>query len=694
MKKRILTLLITFSLLLSCCVIVSSAENTLPFTDVKAGKWYYDAVVTVYNEGIMEGMREGIFAPSEDMTRAQLVTILARLASADTTGCADSLTFKDTKKSAWYADAVGWAVSAGLVTGYTDNTFRPNAKVLRQELAVLFARFLTANYITLPEIDNPATFADSEKIPKWAAEGVDVMRRCGIVSGDEKGNFNPEKSASRAEIAVMITRYLAALETAVDPMYDKFDNISKLVEREMGKILLKYYNYQRVTDYGFENSISDQLLPQMGLSTDVYEMVSTKAALNEINESTVNSVMFGYDDSKEPVFFISAPVFIRNKLTGEVTETKRMGFTLKRLKSPEIDPDDFDKFMDRDVYAEMISKSLTQTGNIARFAKVFEKAAKGEPITVGFIGGSITQGAISGAQRQNCWARVTTQWIEKQFPDTEVTYVNAGIGGTPSDYGNFRAETHLFSHEPDIVFIEFSVNDDPDNTLQHETYEALVRRSLNLENSPAVALVISVLASDKAVSNAMEYAEYYDLPVVNANTGVYYAIDAGEFSFQEYAPDGCHPYEWGHRVMADMMINMMKNIVSLAETATEDELTIQPVPDSPITECNYDNLLYTDAEELAKGENTWELVDVTEGDYKGRKALVGEAGDTLKFTLNAKNAVLLINGSDISVSINESPASIEKYSNFIIIRKGDSTAELNIEITANSEVTLYGVCYN
>ena len=694
MKKRILTLLITFSLLLSCCVIVSSEEDTLPFTDVKAGKWYYDAVVTVYNEGIMEGMREGIFAPSEDMTRAQLVTILARLASADTSGCAAGLTFKDTKKSAWYADAVGWAVSAGLVTGYPDNTFKPNDKVLRQELAVLFARFLTANYITLPEIDNPATFADAGKIPKWAAEGVDVMRRCGIVSGDEKGNFNPNKSASRAEIAVMITRYLAALDNAVDPMFAKFDNINSLVKEEMRKILLTYYNYQRVCDYGFENSISEQLLPQMGLSTDVYEMVSTKEALYDINESTVNSVMFGFDDSIEPVFLKSAPRFIRNKLTGEVTETKRLSFIVKRLKSPEIDPDDFDKYMNRDVYDEMISKSLEKTGNIARFAKVFEKAAKGEPITVGFIGGSITQGAISGAQRQNCWARVTTQWIQKQFPNTEVTYVNAGIGGTPSDYGNFRAESHLFSYEPDIIFIEFSVNDNPNDALHHETYEALVRRSLNLENSPAVAIVLSAPASGKAFSNAMEFAGYYDIPVVNVTPGINYAIDAGEISFKEYAPDTIHPYEWGHRVMADMMINMMKNIISLAETAAEDELTIQPVPDSPITECNYDNLLYTDAEELAKGENTWELVDVTEGAYKGRKALVGEAGDTLKFTLNAKNVILLINGSDISVSINGSPALIEKYSNFIIIRKGDSTAELNIEITANSEVTLYGVSYN
>lgn len=694
MQKNFLTLLITFSLLLSCFVIVSNAENTLPFTDVKAGNWYYDAVVTVYNEGIMEGMREGIFAPSEDMTRAQLVTILARLASADTSGCAAGLTFKDTKKSAWYADAVGWAVSAGLVTGYTDNTFKPNDKVLRQELAVLFARFLTANNITLPEIDNPATFADAAKIPSWAADGVEVMRLCGIVSGDEKGNFNPKKSASRAEIAVMITRYLAALDNAVDPMFAKFDNINSLVKKEMGKVLLTYYNYQRVCDYGFDNSISEQLLPQMGLSTDVYEMVSTKEALFIINETTAYSVMAGGDESAEPVFIKSAPIFIRNKLTGEVTETKRLSFTVKRLKSPEIDPDDFDKYMNRDVYDEMISKSLEKTGNIARFAKVFEKAANGEPITVGFIGGSITQGAISGAQRQNCWARVTTQWIQKQFPNTDVTYVNAGIGGTPSDYGNFRAESHLFSYEPDIIFIEFSVNDNPDGALHHETYEALVRRSLNLENSPAVAIVLSAPASGKAFSNAMEFAEYYDIPVVNVTPGINYAIDAGEISFKEYAPDTIHPYEWGHRVMADMMINMMKNIISLAETATEDELTIQPVPDSPITECNYDNLLYTDAEELAKGENTWELVDVTEGAYKGRKALVGEAGDTLKFTLNAKNVILLINGSDISVSINGSPALIEKYSNFIIIRKGDSTAELNIEITANSEVTLYGVSYN
>ena len=316
MKKSILTVLLALSLLLSCCVIVSSTENTLPFTDVKAGKWYYDAVVTVYNEGIMEGMREGIFAPSEDMTRAQLVTILSRLSYADTSGCAAGLTFKDTKKSAWYADAVGWAVSEGLVTGYTDNTFRPNAKVLRQELAVLLARFLAAKSITLPEIDDPATFADAAAIPAWAADGVDVMRRCGIVYGDEKGNFNPNKSASRAEIAAIITRMPRVEDPEIfnDVMDERLANAKDYFQKaESGDPL-----------FVFTNAISEEIfafriLVALQLNTATYSVEFENA---DDFFATLESSSYASLKNGEQMTFDGAKLqlHIKNNVTNEQTE--------------------------------------------------------------------------------------------------------------------------------------------------------------------------------------------------------------------------------------------------------------------------------------------------------------------------------------------------------------------------------------
>ena len=699
MKKRILSLIITFSFLLSTFVIVSGAD-TLPFSDVKSGKWYSDAVANVYAAGIMEGKSEGVFAPFENMTRAQLVTILSRLANADTSGCAETLTFKDTKKSAWYADAVGWSVSAGLVNGYDDNTFRPNAQVLRQELAVLFARFLTANSIVLPNVETPVTFTDAKKIPSWAAEGVEVMRLTGIVGGDDKGNFNPKKSANRAEIAVMLTRYLAALENAVDPMHEKFENINSLVKKEMGKVLIELYLYERFTDYGYANSVSEQLLPQMGLSTDVYEMVSTKDVMLAINESTVHSVMAGGDETTEPVFLKAAPFYIRNKITGEVTETKSIGLLIKRIKSIHIEPEDFDIYMDLDVYEEMKDISLVSTGNIARFAKAFAKAEKGESITVGYIGGSVTQGAYSGAQRQNSYAHVTHEWLENRFPNSDVKYVNAGIGGTPSDYGNFRADPHLLNYDPDIVFIEFSGNDDIENTLHSESYEALIRRCLNDDNAPAVAIIVSIVGipqNDKPFKQAEEFADYYNLPIVNVDYAMNLGIEKGEFTYNEFTPDASHPFEWGHRVMADMIINLFEHILTQMKTATDTELAIPEIPADTITSCRFDILEYIDIDDFTdEQKKDWDIVEVTDQGtpYKGTMLLSGTAGDKLSFTIEAKNLILLSQDFTGDITVNGNTVSVADVWKYEMIYSSDTVTTLTVEITATADSVINGFSYN
>jgi len=700
MKLKILSLLTVLALLFSAFIVTSSAAEKLPFGDIKKAKWYTDAVITVFEKGIMQGKSDGIFAPFDNMTRAELVTILSRLANADTAGLGKTLTFKDTKKNAWYADAVGWSVSAGLVNGYNDNTFRPNDQVLRQELAVLFARFLTANDIVLPSVDNPNNFTDAKKIPSWAAEGVETMRLTGIVGGDENGNFNPKKSANRAEIAIILTRYLAALEKAVDPMHAKFADINNLVEKSMNKILIKLYNYERFTDYGYSNSVSEQLLPQMGLSTDVYEMVSTKDILLNINESTVHSVMAGGDDVTEPFFIKLAPFFIRNKVTGEVTETKNLGFNIRRLKSVPIDPEDFDVYMDRTVYEEMKDVSLVSEGNISRLAKAFTKAEKGQSITVGYIGGSVTQGAYSGAQRQHSYAHVTHEWLEKRFPDSDVKYVNAGIGGTPSDYGNFRAEPHLLSYDPDIVFIEFSGNDDIGNALHRESYEALVRRCLNDENAPAVVILVSIVsipANDTPFKQAEEFANYYGLPIVNVDYAMNLGIEKGEFTYNEFTPDASHPYEWGHRVMADMIINLFEHVLTRMENATDADLTITDVPSKAITPCRYGDLKYMDHGDFTdEQKKDWDLVEVTDSGnpYNGTKLLSGTAGDKLSFTIEAKNLILLSQNFTGDITVNGNTVSVEGVWKYEIAYSSDTVSTLTVEITATADSVINGFSYN
>ncbi len=210
MTKRILSAILCAVMLLSVFTVGSvAAEDTgLPFADVKSTKWFYEAVKTVYDAGFMNGKSDTKFEPNATMTRAELVTLLSRLADADTDGKAEALTFKDTKKTAWFAAAVGWAVEAGLANGYEDNTFRPNAPILRQELAALLVRFF--DYVKLemdeaPEID---VFTDAKKIPSWARDNVETLRKTGLIKGDANGNFNPKSTASRAEVATITMRML------------------------------------------------------------------------------------------------------------------------------------------------------------------------------------------------------------------------------------------------------------------------------------------------------------------------------------------------------------------------------------------------------------------------------------------------------------------------------------------------------
>ncbi|MBQ8523783.1 MAG: DUF4838 domain-containing protein [Clostridia bacterium] len=210
MTKRILSAILCTVMLLSVFTVGSvAAEDTgLPFADVKSTKWFYEAVKTVYDAGFMNGKSDTKFEPNATMTRAELVTLLSRLADADTNGKAEALTFKDTKKTAWFAAAVGWAVEAGLANGYEDNTFRPNAPILRQELAALLVRFF--DYVKLemdeaPEID---VFTDAKKIPSWARDNVETLRKTGLIKGDANGNFNPKSTASRAEVATITMRML------------------------------------------------------------------------------------------------------------------------------------------------------------------------------------------------------------------------------------------------------------------------------------------------------------------------------------------------------------------------------------------------------------------------------------------------------------------------------------------------------
>lgn len=217
--KRLFSLILCTVMIFGTLAVGTAATDSqrLPFTDLKSSKWYYNAVKTVYEAGIMEGKSQTVFAPEEPMTRAQIVTVFYRLADRWETGLGKKLNFNDTSASAWYADYLGWAVEEEIVSGYPEGDFRPNAPISRQELAKLVVVFL--NYI-IADVNAESTidaFTDAKNFPKWSREYIEELRATGLLTGDEAGRFNPEKSATRAELASLLARMLPYVEEALEP---------------------------------------------------------------------------------------------------------------------------------------------------------------------------------------------------------------------------------------------------------------------------------------------------------------------------------------------------------------------------------------------------------------------------------------------------------------------------------------------
>jgi len=218
MKKIILILSLLLGVLF-CLGTVSSAESALPFTDVKENAWYYTYVKDVYDAKIMEGKSADRFAPNANVTRAEFVTVMARLSGDDFDGLGKNLDgFSDIKKTAWYADAMAWGVGKGLVKGTGAGRLEPNKAVSRAEIATFIVRLAEYTNTELPDSDNAEESFTDVKSGKYYSEAVDIMRRCGIVNGDGNGRFRPDDTAKRSEIATVIVRFISCRDASVIPL--------------------------------------------------------------------------------------------------------------------------------------------------------------------------------------------------------------------------------------------------------------------------------------------------------------------------------------------------------------------------------------------------------------------------------------------------------------------------------------------
>lgn len=184
-------------------------EGTLPFTDVKPGQWFYDAVAYVSGEGLMTGITADTFAPNGTTTRGMIVTILHRLEGSP---AAESAGFTDVPGNQWYTGAVNWAAANDIVSGYGDDLFGPNDPITREQMAAILYRYAAYKGYDVSARADLSAFTDLPQVSAYAAEPLQWAKALGLVGGKTADTLVPKGSATRAEVATILMRFRQTLE--------------------------------------------------------------------------------------------------------------------------------------------------------------------------------------------------------------------------------------------------------------------------------------------------------------------------------------------------------------------------------------------------------------------------------------------------------------------------------------------------
>ncbi len=286
-------------------------------------------------------------------------------------------------------------------------------------------------------------------------------------------------------------------------------------------------------------------------------------------------------------------------------------------------------------------------------------------LTTAYIGGSITNG--TGGDGENSWRQLTTKWFKDNYTDAKITEINAGVGGTGSLWGLFRLEKDVLAHNPDLIFIEFGVNDSycGFGEMQSAALMDAMIRKIN-EHNPNIDIVLvfttdeSKMGKDYAnIKGHRIVAEYYGVPYIDVGAALVTEIQTSGNEWGYYVGDSVHPNVKGYKVYADAVEKHIKKWLSEASgsAAAPHKISNTHAVTNP-----YKNLQEIPLEQFGDGEN-WKFDDspnITLGNAttltakkKGAKITFEFKGAMLGYYCRAKE------NTEITITIDsESPQKI------------------------------------
>lgn len=200
------TITVTFKVLTALSECPRDASCPMSgYTDLNMGEWYHDGIHYCLDEGLMDGVDAGMFAPNATTSRAMIVTILWRLQGSPEVEATE--TFTDVYPDAWYAKAIAWAVAEGVADGYGEGLFGPNDAITREQLAAMLWR-----YAARPESEGGlSAFADGAEVSVWAQQAMSWAVSLGLINGVDSDRLDPKGQATRAQTATILMRFAQSM---------------------------------------------------------------------------------------------------------------------------------------------------------------------------------------------------------------------------------------------------------------------------------------------------------------------------------------------------------------------------------------------------------------------------------------------------------------------------------------------------
>ncbi len=415
---------------------------------------------------------------------------------------------------------------------------------------------------------------------------------------------------------------------------------------------------------------------------DVFDMILMRKAITTGLENQYFAKSADVD--KNGTIEIADAVQLEQFLMGKISE-----FTFNEPPKPDNKWDDYTETATSQ-WIDFYESSIYSMGNTYRLTKKLEAAENGEKLTMAYLGGSITEGKKYSTPFSN--------YVKSTFATGGFTEVNAGLSGTSSVVGLVRSESNIVEKNPDIVFIEFSVNDHED-IMYKKCFESVIKKFLDLPNEPAVVILINRAKGGFSSQKQMiPVGENFDIPIISMDNALTKAFNSGFLSTGDYFSDEYHPHDKGGQLIADCLGYFFRKAMK-----TENRSESYTVPTSTVYGTEYQTCKNVDPKTLTNfNAGSWSA-----GSGYGGSALpysyTLNGGSPMTFKANGKGFIVVFKANSsgmgsIDVTVNGKTTKISGNKQYCwggpdaeLGYYQETSGELNVSISGSGSFTIWGI---